>query len=284
MAFVRLRLKIFLCILTLPITPAFSESKMVVEIHPLGLADFEAAEKIAKDLVSPEGKLVVDRERDRLILYDYPAKQEALRKALAHVTPPTHLVHIQINFKENSTLQAESVNVNGLSSASLSPAQSSFPSSDKSPPLQTQTLNSSRVSFLQQDLMIMSGAKARFRMGTDLPYADWIWNYGLRHKLWSGTTSWRKVGAQMMVEPYVLPDRQIRIRLTPEFSYILGQETFTTAIEKLTTEIITHEGQEIELSQLSVPDREFYSRFLVGYTYNGEKCLLHIILKPTLEE
>lgn len=88
----------------------------------------------------------------------------------------------------------------------------------------------------------------------------------------------------MIVEPYVLPGRRIRIRFTPEFSYELNQETFTTALEKLTTEVTVSEGEEVNLGKLAVPDHEFYSRFLMGYTYEGEKRSLQIILKPTIGE
>lgn len=249
--------------------PVLHAEKMVAEVYPLDIADFETASQIASAIVSKEGKLVAEKDHNRLILYDYPEKQAELSRALRNVRAPMNNVRIRVAFKDHSTSQRDSVSVEGgRRSGSIS--------------VEADQLHVIRNSNVQQELLVISGGKAKLRIGTDLPYADWFWSYGIQQGFWNGGVKWKEVGAQMVVEPYVIGDR-IRVRLTPEFSYLLDEKTITTAIEKLTTEVVVADGQEINLGGLPVSDTEFYSHFLIGYTHGGEKRSLQITLKPTIE-
>jgi type II secretory pathway component GspD/PulD (secretin) len=248
-------------------------AKMEVEVYPLDLADFEAAEKTAAQIVSPEGKLVPDKSGNRLIIYDTPENHLILAKALKKVRAPAANVRIRVSFVGESSQNLEHLGVDGKVGSDPTKASAR---------VQLENMSSSLASLVQQELLVISGGKAHLRVGTDVPYADWFWNYGIQCKLWSGPTRWKEVGAQLVVEPYVIGSK-VRVRLTPEFSYVLDQETLSTSIEKLTTEVFVENGQEIELGGLTASNRDFYSRFLVGYTHSGEKRNLRIVLKPTIE-
>lgn len=239
-----------------------AEDKMKAEVYPLDLTDFESAEALGNSIVSPEGKLFADKANHRLILYDSPQKHEVLRQALAKIRTQVCHVRIQVTFEDRASANLETIQSN--------PAH-----------MQAQKIKNILPSIAQQELLVMSGGKARLYIGSEIPYSEWFWNDGIQSKLWNGSGYWKEVKAQLIVEPYVI-GKQIRIRLTPEFSYRFDHRTLTTAVEKLTTEIFVNDGDTIDLSgQLS--DREFYSKFLVGYDQQGEKRSLRIMFKPTIE-
>jgi len=263
------------------ILDATAQSKLEVEVYPLGLSDFETAERIANQIVSSEGKLVADKKGNRLILLDYPEKREALRQALTKVLPASCNVRIQVSFLEDNTIDASSLGFQGggeIGPGVVNPGEGSHFE------IKAQESGANTLSFLEQELIVMSGGKAHLRVGTNLPYADWIYSYGVDHGFWAGAIRWKEVGAQMIVEPYVLDNKQIRIRLTPELSYVVDSRTMTTAIEKLSTEIIVSSGDVIDLGGIPAANKEFYSKFLVGFNRLGEKRSLQIKLKPTVEE
>jgi len=256
--------------------------KMMVETYPLGLTDFELAEGIAKDIVSPDGKLVADKTNYRLILYDYPDRHTALAEVIRRIRAPAQHVRIQVSFKENAAVSSDSFAVDGRARAGSVVVRTPGSSSDGSTSVEARQQRMSLASIVQQELLVISGGKGHLQVGMDVPYAEWFWNYGTQQGFWTGSVRWREVGAKLVVEPYVIGDR-IRLRLTPEFSYIVNQETLTTAIQKLTTEVVVSNGQEIELGGLPVSDREFYSKFLVGYDHVGERRSLRITMRPTIE-
>ncbi len=256
--------------------------EMSVEVYPLGQTDFEMAAKMADTMVSPGGKLLADKAGNRLILYDTAEKHEALRRALSGLKTPLRHVRIRVTFQDRDILQSGGVEVEGRTSVGPVTIETGPRKPGSSVSVRARQSNVAQSSLVQQELWVISGGKARLVVATEVPYADWFWNRGLRWGLWSGAVRWKEVGAQMRVEPYVMENR-IRIRLTPEFSYVLDGERLTTAVEKLTTEVVVRDGEEIDLGGLPVADRDFYSRFLVGASYLGEKRSLNIRLLPKIE-
>jgi type II secretory pathway component GspD/PulD (secretin) len=242
--------------------------KMYAEIYPLGLADFEVSEQLAKEIVSSDGKLVGDRERNRLILFDTAERHAALKQALNRVQGPRYHVRVVVQFQEERETQSKSLGVDLLRS---------------DPSVDANLAHSTSSSLVQQELLVVSGGRAHLRIGENIPYEDWIWTYGCTHGFWKAGVKWQQVGARLVVEPYVLNDSTIRLRLTPEFSYLLGGERLDTAVQQLSTEIIAENGREVVLGGTPASHQDFYSRFLVGYSHLGEKKSLRIVLKPTIE-
>lgn len=260
-----------------------AEDGKVVEVYPMDLNDFEVSEALAKEIVSPDAKVISDKAGNRLVILDRPDKHAALREAFKRVKPQTKHVRIRVSFLDNSSANISSVDVQGRVRTGPVVIQTPGQQGSRSSITMQQT-TSTMNSNVTQELLVISGGKAHLRVGTEVPYADWFWSYGLQQGWWTvGAVRWKEVGAQMVVEPYVIGNR-IRVRLTPEFSYVLNGKTMATAIEKLSTEVVVQDGQSIELGGLPVQDREFYSRFLIGQTRGGERSSLRIVLHPTIED
>lgn len=242
-------------------------SKMEVEIFPLGLADFETSEQIAKSIVSQDGKLVADKKGNRLIVLDYASNRDALRQALLRAPAPSANVKITISMKEESSGQAAVIALEGNQKGG-----------------KAQDLSDRMDSFLEQELTVQSGGRGHFRVGTSLPFMDWIYQYGVKQAFWSPRIVWKEAGGQILVEPYVMPGRQVRLRFTPEISYVTDSERTTYSAEPLMIETMISDGEKVELGQVAGNFQDFYSKFLTTHNRMGERTLLHVILTATIED
>lgn len=253
-----------------------------VEVYPLGMMDFELAERIAGEIVTKEGKLVPDKSGNRLIVYESDERHAALQKALTQLNVPPKHVRIRVVFQDSSSESRRAMEVGARATVGGVSVKTGPQSRTSSVTVVGDQSEATASSLVQQELLVISGGKARLFVGQEVPYADWFWTWGLQQGLWAGSVQWREVGARMVVEPYVL-DRRVRVRLTPEFSYVLDGRRMTTAIETLTTEVVVEDGQEVDLGGLPTENREFTSRFLTGSTYTGEKRSLRIRLGVSIE-
>lgn len=269
-------------LLALALSSRAASSVMRVEVYPLGLVDFELAEKIASEIVSKEGKLIPDKPGNRLIVLETSERHATLQNALTKLNVPPKHIRIRVAFQDNSAESRRAIQVGGRASIDGVTVKTGPQSRSSSVTVVGDQSDATTTSLVQQELLVISGGKARLFVGQEVPYADWFWSWGLQRGLWGGGVQWRDVGARMVVEPYVL-DRRIRLRLTPEFSYLLDGQRMTTAIEALTTEVIVEDGQEVDLGGLPTENREFTSRFLTGSTHMGEKRSLRIRLQAAIE-
>lgn len=135
----------------------------------------------------------------------------------------------------------------------------------------------------RQELLVMSGGRGEIVVAKEVPYVDWFQVWGQGYGLWQSGLRWKEVGARMLVEPVILDDDTLRVRLTPAFSYLLDGRSLTTAVTQLTTEVVVREGQEIDLGGIPFSDRQFLEKFLVGFDEAGETVQTRITLKASID-
>lgn len=258
-------------------------SGMRVEVYPLGLMDFELAAKIAGEIVSPEGKLFPDKAGQRLIVLETEERHAALRKALEKLNVPPKHVRLRVTFQDAQRTSQRAIHVEGQATIDgVRVKTGSSGPQGASVSVVGDVRDATASSLVEQELLVISGGRAKLFIGQEVPDADWFWTWGCQRGFWTGTLRWREVGASMLVEPYVI-DRRIRLRLTPEFSYLLDGRRMATAVESLTTEVIVEDGQDLDLGGLPTENREFTSRFLTGFTHAGERRALGIRLRAQVE-
>jgi type II secretory pathway component GspD/PulD (secretin) len=277
------RAALVVLLLALCLPSAWAAAGMRVEVYPLGLMDFELASRIAGEIVSKDGKLFPDKAGNRLIVLETDERHAELQQALRKLNVPPRHVRIQVAFEGAAAARGSSLSVGGQTTVGGVTVRGGPPTRGSSSiSVSGGQMDATTSSLVQQELLVISGGKARLFVGEQVPYADWFWAWGLQQGLWAGSVQWRDVGARMVVEPYVL-DRRIRLRLTPEFSYLLDGRRAATAIETMTTEVVVEDGQELDLGGLAAGNREFTTRFLTGYTHMGEKRSLGIKLRARIE-
>jgi type II secretory pathway component GspD/PulD (secretin) len=263
-------LSVRLGLLCLVASTVMAADDRVVRLYPLGLTDPAAALEIVKGMLSSDGRAVEDARNHRLVVLDRPAVQARVAEALKTLTGGTGAVarNVRITVSHvNERLESSSgvavrprVGVSGGASSSRS------------------------TSNTTQDIVVLSGGRASIQVAEQVPYADWFWTWGQGNGLWPAqSVQWRDVGTSLVVEPLVLDDSTIRLRVTPEFSYFLDRERLTTRVQQLSTEVVVREGEEIDLGGLPTSNREFRERFLIGFGRSGESERVQIRLKARVE-
>ena len=135
----------------------------------------------------------------------------------------------------------------------------------------------------RQELLVMSGGRAEIVVGEEVPYLDWFQVWGQGHGLWQAGVAWKEVGARMIVEPTVVGEGTLRVRLTPAFTHMVDRRTLTTEVTRLSTEVVIREGEELDLGGIPFSDRQFLERFLVGFDESGETVQTRITLRATID-
>jgi hypothetical protein len=134
-----------------------------------------------------------------------------------------------------------------------------------------------------QELLVMDGGKASLRVAEEVAYPDWFWTWGLGQGLWVQGTAWKDVGASLVVEPRMLGDGRLRLRLTPAFEYWTDRGRLVTEAHSLSTEVLLRDGEEVDLGGLPLRDEEFRERFFLGLDESRQVTRAEIRVRATLE-
>lgn len=144
--------------------------------------------------------------------------------------------------------------------------------------------SSRSTSETRQVLVVLSGGRASLKVAEQVPQVDWFWTWGQGAGLWPAqSVQWRDVGTSLAVEPFVLDDNTIRLRVTPEFSYFIDRDRRVSRVQQLSTEVVVREGEEIDLGGLEMSNHEFQERFLRGVGRSGQTERVQIRLKARVE-
>jgi type II secretory pathway component GspD/PulD (secretin) len=252
------------------------------EVYPAGIADFELLAETAKQMASPDGKVIADAAGRRIIVVDKPEVHEQIAKLVKALQVPQQNVRIKVRFDDQGSSNRQGLGVGGtVKSGNVTVTTTGDPKEG----IHVNAINQSThtSSRTEQELLVVNNGSASLDVTREIPYYEWIFNYGLNMGFWTAETKWKPVGARLRVKPTILGDT-IRIKLTPEVSRLIDRESVAVSMEKLSTEVIVGNNQEISLGGLPAEVSEFYSKFLVGYDEGGHARSLNIYLKPTIEE
>ena len=248
---------------------------VVLKVYPLGLIDPVSAAEVVRGMLSPQGRVVEDVPNHRLIVFDRPEVQARIAEALKTLQVPARNVRITVFHSSERT--------EDQSEAGVSVGGRAFPPRPRAD-VRLGGSSSRSTAETRQDIVVLSGGKATITVAEQVPYSDWFWTWGQDQGLWPAqSVQWRDVGTSLVVEPFVLDDHTIRLRVTPQFSYFLDRDRLVTGVQQLSTEVLVREGEEIDLGGLPMSNREFRERFLLGVGRSGQTERVQIRLRARVE-
>jgi type II secretory pathway component GspD/PulD (secretin) len=222
-------------------------------------------------MLSPDGRVVEDVPNHRIIVLDRPAVQARVAEALKTLRLPARNVRITVTHSSERVDDASQI---GVAVGGRAPGVAVRGGA-----------SSSRARMeARQEIVVLSGGRASIQVADQVPYADWFWTWGQASGLWPAqSVQWREVGTSLAVEPVVLDDHTIRLRVTPEFSYFIDRDSLISRVQQLSTEVIVREGEEIDLGGLPMSNREFKEKFLIGMGRSGQAERIQIRLKARVQ-
>lgn len=126
-------------------------------------------------------------------------------------------------------------------------------------------------------LLIQDGGEGSITVADQVPEFVWLYQYALGRNHITPAVVFRSVGTSFLVRPSVLPNRRIRLRVTPQLSYRSDQEAGTIELVEASTELVVASGQPITIGG-SEGSAEVVRQFLLGYERMNRASGVSIVL------
>jgi type II secretory pathway component GspD/PulD (secretin) len=258
-------------------------AKTEMRVYDLGLNDPAVAAEIIRALLSPEGRVYPDPAQHRLVVSDRPDVHARVAEAMKTLNVPPRNIRIEVTGRMERTDRERQLEASGAVGGG--PVRVGV---GRRPPrsgvvIGGQDSRSRTTVDARQQLLVLSGGRASLTVAEEVPYSEWLYTWGLGHGLWAQNVVWQQVGTSMVVEPRVLGNGTILVRLTPRFDYRANGTSQTVDVSELSTEVIVRPGEEIDLGGVPFRDTEFRERFLAGIDESGQSARTAIKMRATVE-
>jgi type II secretory pathway component GspD/PulD (secretin) len=259
-----------------------SPSRTEMRVYDLGLTDVALAADVVRSVLSTEGRVYPDPAQHRLVVSDRPDVHARVAQALAtlHVEPRNVVIDVTARLERtDSERRIEgAVRTGGPVDVILG-----HPLPAPGVAVTAQDRRGREDVHASQRLVVLSGGRATLTVAEEVPYAQWLFDWGVGHGLWAQTVAWQQVGTSLVVEPRVLGDGAIHVRLTPRFDYRAGGDPRTVDVNELSTEVVVRPGEEVALGGVPFRDEEFRERFLVGVDQSGQTARVAMTLRASVQ-
>jgi Bacterial type II and III secretion system protein len=132
--------------------------------------------------------------------------------------------------------------------------------------------------------LVQDGGESILSVATQVPYSQTAYYYN--HALGSGHIQrqivFTSVGTSLRVNAGILPDNQIRVRLTPRISYFSAERAGAIDFTEATTELIVPSGQPVSLGGSTTNVHEI-TRQILGYRDRVSSSETNLTLTATIQ-
>jgi hypothetical protein len=143
----------------------------------------------------------------------------------------------------------------------------------------TRTTRSEGIFTIVQD-----GGTASMLVATEVPVTvvGWFRDYATGQGYAARGTAWQRVGTTLVVSPTILPDGQIRVRLTPQVSYFSPQGDGSIEFSEAATEVIVPNGRAMRIGGATRGINQV-TRQILGYREQQSSSESSFILTATIQ-
>jgi hypothetical protein len=143
----------------------------------------------------------------------------------------------------------------------------------------TRTTRSEGVFTIVQD-----GGTASMLVASEVPstVVGWFRDYATGQGYAVQGTAWQRVGTTLVVSPTILPNGQIRVRLTPQVSYFSSQGDGSIEFNEATTEVIVPNGRAMRIGGATRGINQV-TRQILGYREQRSASESSFILTATIQ-
>lgn len=251
----------------------------VFKTYDIGFADGSNAVDIVKTVIGESGKAFFDPATRKLMILSDNNGHAAVADIVKQLNVPPRNVSVAVRFigKGTGNQRTASVSAQGGVVIDNSGSRSTLRIQPTLADRRTETSSNTR-----QQLLVSSGRQASIFIGEEVPYIEWLMEYGRRHHYIEQQVSWQRVGATLVIEPVVIGDGPlIRLKLIPELSGLVNNNPYRTRFANVATEVTVSDGVPFSLGGLTEKN-DFYSRFLIGMDRHGRQETLDIELTASI--
>ncbi|HYB74422.1 MAG TPA: hypothetical protein VED18_13700 [Candidatus Sulfotelmatobacter sp.] len=126
-------------------------------------------------------------------------------------------------------------------------------------------------------LLIQDGGEGSITVADQAAEVVWFQQYALGRNYITPGVVFRNVGTSFIVRPTILPNRRVRLRITPQLSYRSDTDSGTIELVEASTEVVVPSGQPISIGG-SEGSAEVVRQFLLGYERANRASQVSIVL------
>ncbi|HET8576467.1 MAG TPA: hypothetical protein VFO18_05175 [Methylomirabilota bacterium] len=143
----------------------------------------------------------------------------------------------------------------------------------------TRTTRSTGIFTVVQD-----GGTGTMLVAQEVPYPQlsYFYDYAVGKGYVAQGVAWQRVGTALTVRPTVLPDGQIRVRLTPQISYFTPGGGGTIEVVEAATELIVPNGRRVQIGGTTSSLHELV-RQILGYREQQTSAETSMALTATIQ-
>ena len=132
--------------------------------------------------------------------------------------------------------------------------------------------------------LVQDGGESILSVATQVPYSQTAYyhNYAVGSGYIQRQIVFTNVGTSLRVNAGVLPDNQIRVRLTPRISYFSAERSGAIDFTEATTELIVPSGQPVSLGG-STTNMHEVTRQILGYRDRSASSETNLVLTATIQ-
>ena len=132
--------------------------------------------------------------------------------------------------------------------------------------------------------LVQDGGESILSVATSVPYnqAAYYYNYAAGSGYIQTQIVFTNVGTSLRVSASLLPDNQIRVRLTPRISYFSTERSGAIDFTEATTELIVPSGQPVSLGG-STTNMHEVTRQILGYRDRTSSNETNLVLTATIQ-
>jgi hypothetical protein len=132
--------------------------------------------------------------------------------------------------------------------------------------------------------LVQDGGESTLSVATKVPHsqAAYYYNYAVGSGYIQRQIVFTDVGTSLRVSASVLPDNQIRVRLTPRISYFSAERSGAIDFTEATTELIVPSGQPVSLGGSTTKIHEV-ARQILGYRDRTGTNETNLVLTATVQ-
>ena len=132
--------------------------------------------------------------------------------------------------------------------------------------------------------LVQDGGESILSVATSVPYnqAAYYYNYAAGSGYIQTQIVFTNVGTSLRVSASLLPDNQIRVRLTPRISYFSTERSGAIDFTEATTELIVPSGQPVSLGGSTTHMHEI-TRQILGYRDRTSSNETNLVLTATIQ-
>jgi Bacterial type II and III secretion system protein len=132
--------------------------------------------------------------------------------------------------------------------------------------------------------LVQDGGESILSVATTVPYnqVGYYYNYAAGGGYIQRQIVFTDVGTSLRVSASLLPDNQIRVRLTPRISYFSAERSGAIDFTEATTELIVPSGQPVSLGGSTTNIHEI-TRQILGYRDRSSSSETNLVLTATIQ-